>query len=148
MPPPRHISEILRWSCSSRFQGVTTRPPPPSLSQILSKGPFDELNHVLANIREELKSVAIMRRVSDHIQVSANKPRLESHLPTIPGCEDKILPSWVLANEQSCVGSIGTPAHSAIEQLPIFEAREKGCDCPADRHLRRVRVGVCRMPCV
>lgn len=46
-----------------------------------------------------------------------------SNLPTIPRRHDEILPTWMLAYQHVRISRIRAPAHSAVKQLLVCEAR-------------------------
>lgn len=46
-----------------------------------------------------------------------------SNLPTISRRDDEILPAWMLAYQHVRISRIRAPAHSAVKQLLVCEAR-------------------------
>ena len=55
MPPPRHISQVLRRRGPYRLQRVTARPPPPGMRQVFGEIALDELDDVFSDTREQFE---------------------------------------------------------------------------------------------
>lgn len=58
MIPARHLTEILRPGRPRRLPRIPrSRPPSPSLSEILGKVSFDQFHDVLADVGQQLERV-------------------------------------------------------------------------------------------
>ena len=41
--------------------------------------------------------------------------------PAVTGCQDQVLPPWMLTDQQISIGCVCAPAHAAVDKASIFE---------------------------
>jgi len=111
--PARHVGKVFRRCSSPRLERVTPRSPPPSMSQVVRQVAFNKFHNVLANVRQELESVA-----STTISLGLGKTTADTH-PLSPVAKIKFF-HFGCSQISSAASEVSVHQHRARLKSSLF----------------------------